>query len=98
MAISTFCSSCQRPLKLADHMAGKRVRCPQCQQIISVPSTEEPLPIAAVLEDAALPHHVPEAERHSDRLEKNVHGQRRKRRQVPPPRSKGFYWAVGICV
>jgi hypothetical protein len=98
MAISTSCPGCQQRLKLADHMAGKRVRCPKCQQVISVPLPEEPLPIAAVLENASQPPDVPEDEDRSDRVQSHVHEQRRRRRPLQRPRKAGFYWAVGICV
>jgi hypothetical protein len=98
MAISTSCSHCQRPLRLADHLAGKRIRCPKCQHIIAVPGAEELLPTAAVLEDTESPHDELSDEDRPDRTGTKVRSKRTKHRPVQTPRSTGFYVAVGVCV
>ena len=38
--IAFQCTNCQRTLKLASKLAGKRIKCPQCQQILTVPTGE----------------------------------------------------------
>jgi hypothetical protein len=98
MAISTSCPCCQQRLKLADNLAGKRVRCPKCQQIVCVPSAAESLPRAAVLDDASVPADVPEKEGRSDRGESRSQEKPRKRKKLQPPSKVGFSWAVGIFV
>lgn len=37
MPIEIKCSSCEKRLRVPDNAAGKRVRCPQCKSVISVP-------------------------------------------------------------
>lgn len=48
MAIRFRCSSCKRRLSVGDHKAGQLVRCPNCQQAVSVPTLAE-LATAAVM-------------------------------------------------
>jgi len=38
MPIEISCTSCNKRLRVPDHAAGKRVKCPQCQTILSVPA------------------------------------------------------------
>jgi hypothetical protein len=40
VAISVFCDHCRARFKAADHLAGKRGRCPKCRQPITVPASE----------------------------------------------------------
>jgi RsiW-degrading membrane proteinase PrsW (M82 family) len=42
MPIRVNCSTCNKPLKVADKFAGKRIRCPGCQAIVSVPAVDDP--------------------------------------------------------
>src|SRR5579872_262165 len=42
MAIRVRCSSCNKPLKVADTLAGRRIRCPGCQTVLRVPPSEMP--------------------------------------------------------
>lgn len=42
MSISFSCPNCARALRVRDDLAGKRVRCPQCQQPASVPAVRPP--------------------------------------------------------
>lgn len=39
MPIQVACSSCNATLKAPDHAAGKKVRCPKCQNELLIPST-----------------------------------------------------------
>src|SRR5579872_2568753 len=43
MPILIACPSCQTKMNLADNLAGKRVRCKNCQHLIPVPPADEPL-------------------------------------------------------
>lgn len=38
MPIEVVCSSCNRRLRVPDKAAGKRIKCPQCQAVVSVPA------------------------------------------------------------
>ena len=40
MPIEISCTSCSKRLRVPDTAAGKRVKCPQCQTILSVPAAE----------------------------------------------------------
>lgn len=40
MAISIQCPDCEKKLKAKDELAGKRVKCPACGQLISVPNDQ----------------------------------------------------------
>jgi len=42
MSIRLTCSDCDKPLKVKDELAGKRIRCPGCQSIIRVPAGADP--------------------------------------------------------
>lgn len=46
MPIEISCTSCNKRLRVPDTAAGKRVKCPQCQTILSVPAAETPAPAA----------------------------------------------------
>jgi hypothetical protein len=38
MPIEITCTSCKKRLRVPDNAAGKRVKCPQCQSVLSVPA------------------------------------------------------------
>jgi hypothetical protein len=38
MPIEISCTSCKKRLRVPDNAAGKRVKCPQCQSVLSVPA------------------------------------------------------------
>jgi hypothetical protein len=42
MPIEVHCDSCKRKLRVPDTAAGKRIKCPKCQGVISVPSGSAP--------------------------------------------------------
>jgi phage FluMu protein Com len=44
MPITIQCPQCDKKLKVADTSAGKKVRCPACSAVISVPAAEESEP------------------------------------------------------
>ncbi len=43
MPIRVKCSGCDKPLKVKDELAGKRIRCPGCQSVIRVPAAAAPV-------------------------------------------------------
>lgn len=47
MAISATCSSCQKQYRFKDEAAGKRIKCPGCQQVLIVPAPLDFDPFAA---------------------------------------------------
>ena len=47
MEIRCRCSACQALFKVEAKYAGKKARCPQCQQVIDVPPTESEEPLVA---------------------------------------------------
>jgi hypothetical protein len=44
MPIKLECSFCTRVLRVRDELAGKRVKCPACQQVLTVPALAHPSP------------------------------------------------------
>ena len=49
MPIEIQCTSCSKRLRVPDNAAGKRVKCPQCQSVLSVPAAgaaPTPAPVA----------------------------------------------------
>ena len=42
MSISFDCHSCGRTMRAPDGSEGKRARCPSCQEVVTVPSADEP--------------------------------------------------------
>lgn len=42
MPIKIVCSGCKKTLKVEDRLAGKRVRCPNCQASITIPGDKQP--------------------------------------------------------
>lgn len=38
MPIDVYCESCQKKLRVPDTVAGKRIKCPKCQSVLSVPA------------------------------------------------------------
>ncbi len=50
MPISVTCAACSRPIKAADELAGRKVRCPQCGNAVPIPVVvgANPGPRAAV--------------------------------------------------
>jgi hypothetical protein len=54
MAIKLNCSRCKKALRVKDELAGKKVRCPGCQQILVVPEPAHPSAEIEALAAAAL--------------------------------------------
>lgn len=54
------CPSCQKQLKVKDELAGKKVRCPGCQGIISIPTDEEPPLENPPVDPPSVPNVAPE--------------------------------------
>jgi hypothetical protein len=51
----TFNCACGKTLRVADEHAGKRVKCPACNAIGTVPGGPEPEPVFEVVENAPKP-------------------------------------------
>jgi predicted Zn finger-like uncharacterized protein len=90
MIIRTSCPSCGQRFKLADRLAGKRIRCPKCQETFPVPEPEDqqcgptevrpvplgqPPPMATLLEDEN------QDRQPSDRADRSGAPRRRRRRR-----------------
>ncbi len=43
MPIAFECEYCARPIRVADSLANRRIRCPGCSEVITVPDESEPL-------------------------------------------------------
>jgi predicted Zn finger-like uncharacterized protein len=41
MAISFTCPSCESDLRLKDELAGRKVKCPRCGDVIAIPADDE---------------------------------------------------------
>lgn len=50
MPIEVICPQCRKKLRVGDHVAGKKVRCPACQGIVAVPA-EEIVEVAEIYEE-----------------------------------------------
>jgi ribosomal protein S27E len=55
MPFTIECSKCHKTLKVPDEAAGKKVRCPSCQEIIAVPASGGSSPDEGVTEKPAPP-------------------------------------------
>ena len=40
MPIDVVCHQCRKTLRVGDHVAGKKIRCPSCQGVVAVPAEE----------------------------------------------------------
>ena len=40
MSATMNCPGCQTPLRMRDEMAGKKIKCPRCAQVVTVPALE----------------------------------------------------------
>ena len=38
MPIRVKCESCKKTLSVKDHLAGKKIKCPVCQNVVVVPA------------------------------------------------------------
>jgi predicted Zn finger-like uncharacterized protein len=74
------CPGCQKPLKLNESQAGKRVRCPACKQVFVVPPAEEELEVVDDQEEDGPPPKAPGAKRNPA-----VRAERPVRRSRPAP-------------
>jgi hypothetical protein len=63
MTISLVCSSCQAKLNIPDNLAGKRAKCPKCQQVLTIPAAgaEVAAPAQAPRKATAAPNPAPTA-------------------------------------
>lgn len=67
MPIEVVCPQCRKTLRVGDHVAGKKIRCPACQAVVAVPA-EEIVEVAEVYEEPE-PEPVRPAPRRSQRPE-----------------------------
>lgn len=69
MPIRLLCPNCRQPLTIADHLAGKRINCPKCKNLVQVPAPDgAPAP-------AAPPAHAAPQGSAEDDLQLNIPGQ-----------------------
>jgi len=54
MPLEVVCPQCRKTLRVGDHVAGKKIRCPACQGIVAVPA-EEIVEVAEVYEEPEPP-------------------------------------------
>src|SRR5437016_91319 len=47
MAISVSCPSCEAKLKVGDHLAGRKIKCPKCSETMPVPEESGETAVAA---------------------------------------------------
>src|SRR5438067_703406 len=52
MPLSVSCGNCGKSFKVADELAGRRVRCPACQSVVAVPSLSAGPPPVTAAEEA----------------------------------------------
>jgi hypothetical protein len=78
MSISLTCSKCSRNLRLADKLAGKAIKCPDCASVLRVPGTPPP---AEPPKPAPVP--APQADEDDDNL-KPAPGAARRKSAAPP--------------
>ena len=45
MSVEARCGNCRKVVRLAESMAGKKVRCPTCKGVISVPASDDHLEV-----------------------------------------------------
>ena len=45
MTVEARCQNCRKVMRLAESMAGKKVRCPSCKAVVSVPAGEDHLEV-----------------------------------------------------
>ncbi len=77
MPIDATCPTCGRELYLKDELAGRQIRCPQCQGVLSVPEPEYSAPLAEPIEPpppdvegiSTTPQPEPVADPYADRLD-----------------------------
>ena len=67
MTIRTSCSACGVKLKVEDHLAGRTVRCPGCQQPIDIPKAAADEEIVDPFAEDAEAMLSPKAQAHNTR-------------------------------
>jgi hypothetical protein len=82
MPIELTCSGCKKHLRVRDEVAGKRIRCPACAAVVSVPSPiTEKAPVVRVKRPLPIPEiEEMEAEESSPLEEAPVRRRKRKKR------------------
>ena len=44
MPINVSCEKCSRKIRVGDNLAGKKIKCPQCQNVVVIPTESAPSP------------------------------------------------------
>lgn len=83
MPIALSCS-CGRALNVKDELAGKKIRCPACKDILTVPATEDDLVLEAMPADEEEPRGR-SSRRAAIQAEPPT---RRREEEEPPPKKK----------
>jgi C4-type Zn-finger protein len=86
MPTTVKCPGCGATLRLRDDLAGKRVKCPKCQGVLTVPAAEEPIEVEPELEvEAITTEPAPRKSRRPVRDEEDEERPRRRRRRDDDP-------------
>lgn len=85
MPISVVCPSCSGKLKVPDHLAGRKVKCPKCGG--AVPTEEAPAVSEAIVESAKVSKAPAKAHRHSEKeaIQPGIEGFKVQEAEEPPP-------------
>ncbi len=74
MTISMTCDSCGAQLRFGDQHAGKRIRCPKCQEILTAPAMpDEAAPAPAATRPASRTRNTPQTSSNPQRGAESGH-------------------------
>lgn len=73
MPISISCNHCNAQLKLRDSLAGKRIACPKCQGVLTVPLVESPLELVTPIDDDLSSWDIPHLNESSNTESNSTH-------------------------
>lgn len=86
MAIALTCSECEHDMKVKDELAGRRIKCPECGQVLAVP--EGAKRVSAVAAAPATSANARDADEQDDRP--------RKKKKKKKKSNKGLFIGLGV--
>jgi hypothetical protein len=92
MSIELECTGCRRNLRVKDEMAGRKVRCPGCGKVMTVPALVEELPVVEGVEKP------PEAEEEQSPAAPSRRRRRKARRPSEGGGVPGWLAPVGLSL